>query len=233
MSRRPHSDWSFSKLIIMKTNLKYDVRYLVAFSIAFVACLVGMQSHAQQIKWGLTLVNINNPITPRVVTNGDGSISITAGGGDTYGAPDSLTYAYQQVTGDFDICVQVLTVTATDVFGQDTPKGALMLRAGLDPTAYDVQINATPPAPSNRNGQIESIGRMVLANDTDDLPGRMQQFGGDTTANDYCTYPDVWLRIQRQGEKVMTYFKTTNTTDFPSGWASNPGSTNGWQLMTV
>src|SRR5437879_13109612 len=25
----------------------------------------------------------------------------------------------------------------------------------------------------------------------------------------------------------------TNTTDFPAGWASNPGSTNGWQLMCV
>src|SRR6266704_1967689 len=157
MSRRPHSDWSFSKLIIMKTNLKYDVRYLVAFSIAFVACLVGMQSHAQQIKWGLTVLNINNPITPIVVTNGDGSISITAGGGDTYGAPDSFTYAYQQVAGDFDVCVQVMNVTATDPIGQDTPKGALMLRASLTPTAYDVQISATPADPSNRHGQIESI----------------------------------------------------------------------------
>ncbi len=215
----------------MKTNISSKLRTLAMTGIVLVSG--ALLARAQQIKWELTLVNINNPITPMVATNGDGSISITAGGGDTYGAPDSLTYAYQQVTGDFDICVQVLNVTATDVFGQDTPKGALMLRASLDPTTYDVQINATPPAPSNRNGQIEGIGRMVLANDTDDLPGRMQQYGGDTTANDYCTYPDVWLRIQRQGEKVMTYFKTTNTTDFPSGWASNPGSTNGWQLMTV
>jgi len=78
---------------------------------------------------------------------------------------------------------------------------------------------------------MEFIGRIVLASQTDDLPGRMQQFGGDTTADDYCTYPDVWLRIQRQGERVMAYFKTTNTTDFPSG--SNPGSTNGWQLMGI
>src|SRR5258708_383651 len=216
----------------MKT-LKHDVRHLVLFSIAFVACVVATQSHAQQIKWGLTVLNINNPITPIVVTNGDGSISITAGGGDTYGAPDSFTYAYQQVTGDFDVCVQVMSVTATDPIGQDTPKGSLMLRASLAATAYDVQISATPADPSNRHGQIESIGRLNLVTDTDDLPGRLQQYGGDTTANDYCTYPDLWLRIQRQGNKVMTYFKTTNTTDFPSGWASNPGSTNGWQLLTV
>jgi hypothetical protein len=215
----------------MKPQHKLRARALATAGIILAS--TALLSHAQQIQWGLTLTNINNPIAPTVVTNGDGSISITAGGGDTYGAPDSFTYAYQVVTGDFDVSVQVANVTATDVFAQDTPKGSLMLRSSLDPSAYDVQINATPPSPSNRNGQIESIGRMVLANDTDDLPGRMQQYGGDTTLNDYCTYPDVWLRIQRQGQKVMTYFKSTNPTDFPSGWDSNPGSTNGWQLLTV
>jgi len=216
----------------MKLSTKLNSRRLASLGTIFASGLLVGQLHAQQIKFGLTLANINNPITPIVVTNGDGSISITAGGGDTYGSPDSFTYAYEQKTGDFDVCVQVLSVTATDPIGQDTPKGSLMMRASLSPTDYDVQISATPPDPSNRHGQIESIGRMVLANDTDDLPGRLQQYGGDTTANDYCTYPDVWLRIQRQGEKVMTYFKTTNTTDFPDV-KSSPLSTNGWQLLTV
>jgi hypothetical protein len=217
----------------MKSKTHAKFRRLARYGIALVPGLLLCQTHAQQIKFGLTLANINNPITPTVITNGDGSISITAGGGDTYGSPDSFTYAYEQRTGDFDISVQVLNVTATDPQGQDSPKGSLMMRSSLAATAYDVQISALPLAPSGRNGQIESIGRMVLANDTDDLPGRLQQYGGDTTLDGYCTYPDVWLRIQRQGEKVMTYFKTTNTTDYPSGWASNPGSTNGWQLLTV
>src|SRR5882672_11732625 len=204
-------------------------KHLLRAAMIALSGLVSLNLQSATIQWGLTLTNINNPITPIVVTNGDGSISITAGGGDTYGAPDSFTYAYQQVAGDFDVCVQVMNVTATDPIGQDTPKGSLMLRASLTPTAYDVQISATPADPSNRHGQIESIGRLNLATDTDDLPGRLQQYGGDTTANDYCTYPDVWLRIQRQGERVISYFKTTNTTDFPS--ASNPGSTNGWQIL--
>jgi len=193
---------------------------------------------AQTIQWGLTLANINNPITPLVATNGDGSISITAGGGDTYdnpvgSSPYSFTYAYQQVTGDFDISVQVMELNATDPQAQDSPKGALMVRSGLGGTAYDVQISALPLAPSSRDGQIESIGLLDLAIGTDDLPGRMQKYGGDTTDSGYCTYPDVWLRIQRQGNRISTYFKSANTTDFPSGWASNPGSTNGWQLMTT
>lgn len=205
---------------------------LKTLSGALLACgLATGQTQAQQIQWGLTLTNINNPITPIVVTNIDGSISITAGGGDTYGKPDSLTYAYEKVSGDFDIQVQVVNVFATDPFGQDTPKGSLMMRSSLDASAYDVQINATPPDPSNRHGQIESIGRLDQSIDTDDLPGRLQKYGGDTTSDGYATYPDCWLRIQRQGNKVMTYFRTANPTDYPGGWASNPASTNGWQLL--
>src|SRR5436305_4292657 len=155
----------------MKPQSRLRARVLTLAMAAVAIASGSVLSQAQQIKWGLTLVNINHPITPTVVTNGDGSISITAGGGDTYGAPDSFTYAYQQVSGDFDVSVQVVNVDATDVFAQDTPKGSLMMRSSLNPSAYDVQINATPPSPSNRNGQIESIGRMLLANDTDDLPG--------------------------------------------------------------
>src|SRR5450432_1356880 len=101
-------------------------------ALILVTSLALLTTHAQQIKWGLTLANINNPIAPIVVTNGDGSVSITAGGGDTYdnpvgSSPYSFTYAYQQVTGDFDICVQVVNVTATDPQGQDSPKGSLMV----------------------------------------------------------------------------------------------------------
>jgi len=120
---------------------------------ALLLFLTLLTTQAQQIRWGLTVTNINNPITPIVVTNGDGSISITAGGGDTYGAPDSFTYAYQQVTGDFDIAVQIVNVTATDPAGQDSPKGSLMVRATLDGSSFDCQINALPLAPSGRDGQ--------------------------------------------------------------------------------
>jgi hypothetical protein len=208
---------------------------------ALVVCSLALATaRAQTIQWGLTLTNIHNPTPTIVVTNGDGSISITTGGGDTYGHPDSFAYAYQQVTGDFDIRVQIVNVTATDPLGQDSPKGSLMVRQSLDPDSYDFMINALPLSPSGRNGQIESIGRMDTNNDTDDLPGRnlnyggnanAGDYGGDTTDYGYCTYPDVWLRIRRQGDMFMSYFATTNTEDIPPG--TNPGSTNGWQLLVV
>lgn len=222
----------------MKSNMNpHSTAAWRPWALAGMICAAGcLSAQAQQkIQWGLNLVNINNPIPPVVATNTDGSISITAGGGDSYSSPsdgDSFTFAYQEVTGDFDICVQVKDVTGNND-AENSQKGALMARASLDKLSYNFQINATPLEPFSRNGELESIGRLLLDRDTDDVPGRMQKYGGDCTDAGYATYPDLWLRIQRQGDKMMSYFATTNTTDFPAGWASNPGSTNGWQLLTV
>ncbi len=223
-------------------------RKLLFGAVAFVACGMTLATaSAQTIQWGLTLTNISNPTPTTVVTNSDGSISITTGGGDTYGHPDSFAYAYQQVTGDFDIRVQIVNCTCTNPDEQGSPKASLMVRASLDPDSYDFMINALPLTTS-RQGQIESIGRLNTNTDTDDLPGRNLNYGtysgtsttgdawnpvygGDTTDTNYCTYPDVWLRIQRQGNQFLSYFATTNTEEYPQN--SNPGSTNGWQLLVV
>jgi hypothetical protein len=199
----------------------------------------------QTIQWGLTITNINNSHPPDLVTNSDGSITIIAGGGDTYGNPDSFTYAYQQVTGDFDIRVRVMNVqsTVTNHGGSIAPKGSLMVRASLDSDTNDFQINATPLLPFQVDGHIETIGRIIVASDTDDLPGRGLMYGpgggvsepyqGDTTDFEYCTYPDIWLRVQRQGERLMSYLATANPTNVPDGWQNSPGSTVGWQLLGI
>ena len=210
--------------------------------------LASASASAQTIQWGLSLTNIHNPTTTTVVTNADGSISITTGGGDTYGHPDLFAYAYQQVTGDFDIRVQIVNCTTPNANGQqDSAKASLMVRASLDPNSYDFMINALPTT-TDRNGQIESIGRLNLGTDTDDVPGRNLSYGtyagntgthnawspvygGDTTDNGYCTYPDVWLRIRRQGNMFQSYFASDNTENYPQN--ANPGSTNGWQLLCV
>ncbi len=234
----------------MKPNVIHrnrTLRLLSGTPLIVLCSLLVNSVQAQTIKWGLTLTNINNPITPIVITNGvantnapggtaapDGSITIIAGGGDAWGIPDSFTYAYELLTGDFDKRVRIVNNDATEPQVQDSPRGSLMVRFGLEPNDYNIQINAEPLAPSGRNGQICSIARIVgSVGYADDMPGRGKVYGGSTTDILYGTFPDLWLRIQRQGDKFMTYFATTNTTDWPQGWAQNPGSTNGWQLLGV
>src|SRR5262249_39710946 len=143
----------------------------------------------------------------------------------------------------FDIRVRVMDVqsSVTNHGSSIAPKGSLMVRASLDSGTNDFQINATPRLPFAVDGHIETIGRINVPKDTDDLPGRGANYGpgggvtesfqGDTTDPGYSTYPDTWLRVQRQGERLMSYFATANTTDAPSG--SSPGSTIGWQLLGI
>src|SRR5215203_3433333 len=100
------------KLIIFPGT--YGRKLWLRACIGALCSFVAITLQAQTIQWGLTVANINNPIAPTIVTNGDGSIAITAGGGDTYDHPDSFTYAYQQVTGDFDFRVRVMNVVATE-----------------------------------------------------------------------------------------------------------------------
>ncbi|MBI3850639.1 MAG: hypothetical protein HY298_10270 [Verrucomicrobia bacterium] len=168
--------------------------------------------------WGLTLTNINNPVKAVVKSNSVGSITITAGGGDTWETSDSFTFAFQQVTGDFDVRVRIISLSATDPMNQDSPKGALMARADLTPGSPNIQINALP-SNSARNGQLEGIARLTQDGDTEDNPG--------TIADGACTYPNLWLRIQRQGDKFKTYYWNTNVS------RTTPVGTNGWELATT
>src|SRR5271163_3118616 len=134
------------KLMKMNTPGNRCARQFRLWAEALMVCGLTLATARAQttIQWGLTLTNINNPTPTTVVTNGDGSISITTGGGDTYGNPDSFAFAYQQVTGDFDLRVQIINCTCIDTNVQDSAKASLMVRQSLDPDSYDFMINALP-----------------------------------------------------------------------------------------
>ncbi len=203
-------------------NLNRTIRHcflnILLWSVCFCGGTVAKAETGGEIAWGLTVTNINNPVKAVVKTNIDSTVTITAGGGDTWETSDSFTYAFQQVTGDFDVRVRIVSLSATDPANQDSPKGALMARANLTPGSPNIQINALPTN-SARSGQLEGIARLTQDGDTEDQPG--------TIADNACTYPKLWLRVQRQGDKFKTYYWNSNVhRDFPVG-------TNGWELAAT
>jgi hypothetical protein len=155
----------------------------------------------------LTQADINNAI-PGIVTQNGGNISITAGGGDTYNTEDSFTYLYEQRTGDFDVKVQVVNVDADDPAGvQQSAKASLHVRASLDKSSPDIQVNATPVTGA---GYVETISRPLPAGETEDPPENTPEFKsyggpwpGTYKPNGVLTYP-VWLRVRREGNLFQT-----------------------------
>ncbi len=171
------------------------------------ALLLSLLPFTSALAQNFTQLDLNNPVPGQVTENG-GNISITAGGGDTYGTEDSFTYLYEQRTGDFDIKVQVTGVDADDAGGaQKSAKAALHIRATLDKNSPDIQVNATP---LNGAGYVETIARPLPGGETEDPPENTPEFlsyggpwPGTYKPNGALSYP-LWLRVRREGNLFQT-----------------------------
>ncbi len=146
----------------------------------------------------LTRTDINNPVVGATTTDADGSFTVIAGGNDTWSNVDSFTYLHEDKTGDFDVAVRVLSLDVADAAQQDSAKASLMARADLTPGSANVQVNALPDESKNT---FESIFRPAQDAQTDDFPDRpTSNTRGETL------YPDVWLRLKREGSRFTTLF---------------------------
>ncbi|HSZ58861.1 MAG TPA: hypothetical protein VK797_24690 [Tepidisphaeraceae bacterium] len=136
----------------------------------------------------LTSVDINS--TPAgsttIVTSGK-DYNVTAGGADIGGtAADGFRFIYEQVTGDFNVQVQVssLTEVLSNTFA------GLMARQTLD-----------AGSPMVFSGASAADGYRFNYRATADAVGTFTKFGA-------VSYPNVWVRLQRQGNVFTGFYST-------------------------
>ncbi|MFD0895466.1 hypothetical protein KBB96_19975 [Luteolibacter ambystomatis] len=159
-----------------------------------------------------TTLDLNAPSSV-VTVNPDSSISVVAGGGDTYGTADSFTYLYEQRSGDFDVKVQVQDVTVDNASEQDSAKASLHLRANLTAGSPDIQVSATPMAGTN---YVETIARTAQGGQTNDPPSNTPEFryNGGPYPGTYRpasgSLIPVWLRMKRTGNLIQTFCSQDN-----------------------
>jgi glucan 1,3-beta-glucosidase len=70
----------------------------------------------------------------------EGEISLFGGGGDIWGREDQFRFLYREVSGDFELSVEIRSLTDTDSYA----KAGLMVRANLDPSAATALISTFP-----------------------------------------------------------------------------------------
>ncbi|HLH55924.1 MAG TPA: lamin tail domain-containing protein [Verrucomicrobiae bacterium] len=128
--------------------------------------------------------DIGGPPFPTSVAVSGNGLNISASGSDIGGYSDQFGLSYQLRTGDFDLAVRVVGVSASDVWA----KAGLMARETLDPASRFAGVFATPAM----NGMFfESRDPASSASVT----------SGNLGAN----YPNTWVRLKRTGNTFTGY----------------------------
>jgi hypothetical protein len=113
-----------------------------------------------------------------------GGLGLSSAGADIGGTNDQFQFAYQQLTGDFDLKIDVAALPLSDVFA----KAGLMARESLIPTSRFAAALATP----------SMVGCFF---EWRDPAAAIANMAGHFPAN----YPNTWLRLKRAGNSFSGF----------------------------
>jgi len=133
-------------------------------------------------------------------------IKILAGGNDIWGKHDEFHFGYKKLKGDFDLSIQVLSLTAANKY----TKAGIMARTDLSDSSQHVYYQVFPDnSPRNKNnGGCEFQYRLVKG-------GEMKAIYPDpeTAGNQFnVAFPDTWIRLKRRSDSFESYFSNDNKT---------------------
>jgi hypothetical protein len=152
-----------------------------------------------------------------VVARNEKDFDLISGGSQHWGNYDEVTFVYEQVTGDFD---KVVRLEYQDPVTQWSRSG-LMVREALDEGKTKAEadagykfsqtftIRANPPAVLGWDGRTgnnayEVIHRPVEGG-TYDPATYNAMFGIQNSSSSPPAYPNAWLRLKREGQKITSY----------------------------
>jgi regulation of enolase protein 1 (concanavalin A-like superfamily) len=140
----------------------------------------------------LTSADINSqPTGSTTVVTAGSAYNVTAGGVDIGGtSADGFRYVYQQVSGNFDVEVQVSSLTQNVL---PNSRAGLMVRQSLDAGSQMVFSGATSTDGYRFNYRITE-GQIGVFNTVGSV-----------------SYPNVWVRLVRQGDEFTSYSSTNGT----------------------
>lgn len=150
----------------------------------------------------LNSVDIGGPV-PGSTSRDGGRWRMEAGGADIWGTSDQFRFAHQQRTGDFDVSVQVVSLTQPDLY----TKAGLMVRDSLAPGARHIFALVFPSnAPRNNNdGGYEFQSRDVNGGNASAIyPPQPQPRVG---------FPNTWIRLKRAGN-IWTAYSSSDGRDW-------------------
>ncbi|MBT3383612.1 MAG: PQQ-binding-like beta-propeller repeat protein [Prolixibacteraceae bacterium] len=133
-------------------------------------------------------------------------IEIVAGGADIWGTNDEFNFGYKKLIGDFDLSVQVLSLSKAHQY----TKAGIMARADLSDNSRHVYFQIFPDnTPRNKNnGGCEFQYRTEKGGEMKAIYPNPETAGKDFDVN----FPNTWIRLKRSGDVFESYMSSDNKT---------------------
>ena len=146
------------------------------------------------------VLNIGGNKIGTVTPHGGGSYTVVGGGNDIWDQRDEFTYAFTELTGDFDVQVRVESLQ----FTANWSKAGLMARESLSEYSRMVFQRVTPAGGTAND--VHLAYRTGIDN-VNGANGGQHEDGTGTPA-----YPNAWLRLIRTGSVFTGQMSTDGTT---------------------
>lgn len=133
-------------------------------------------------------------------------VEIVAGGADIWGKNDEFRFAYKKIKGDFDISVQVLSLSKPNQY----TKAGIMARADLSDNSQHAYFQIFPDnSPRNKNkGGCEFQYRLEIGGEMKAIYPNQETAGNRFDVN----FPNTFIRLKRTGSVFESYFSSDNKT---------------------
>jgi regulation of enolase protein 1 (concanavalin A-like superfamily) len=151
----------------------------------------------------LDIGTVNKKGTEKITKD---ELEMDASGSDIWGKHDEFHFGYMKLNGDFDLSVQVLSLSAANKY----TKAGIMARTDLSDSSQHVYYQVFPDnSPRNKNnGGCEFQYRLVKGGDMKAV------YPDPKTAGNLfnVAYPATWIRLRRLGNIFESYFSNDNKT---------------------
>ena len=156
-----------------------------------------MSSHGQPV-----FAALGNPAQAGSLKTVPEGWLLRAGGADIWGTQDEGAFAYERVTGDFDVRVRLHSLGLTHLYA----KAGLMARVSLEAESALVYAFAFP---DNRSRNHNTGGYEGHVRETAGAVCRAvypKVYDPAVPAPFPVTYPNAWVRLTRKGDEFQLFF---------------------------
>lgn len=148
----------------------------------------------------LKFADIGGATKPGKATIKNDELEIIAGGTDIWGKNDEFYFGYKKMDGDFDISVQIKSLSKPHLY----TKAGIMARVDLSDNSQHVYYQIFPDnsARNKNNGGCEFQYRLEKGGEMKAVYPNTETAGIKFNVN----FPNTWIRLKRTGNVFESYF---------------------------